>query len=241
MDDLPKLTELAHLMYSRYSGISPLPIPDRSNSGSSDSGNSGSDNLGSGNQGSGKKGLFGKVEEEIKGVITSNKGGVSGQKSAIRQSWRSFLSGNTPSLPVTGPCLVSEAEIEQHLGFTVTKTVVTTDDGKGEMQQSTCHFVNMQGHGKVRITFFLRTIGSVKRGWDIHSKSQGWTHVKGIGDDAYLHYGGNNLRKLEVGALLGNSTLDIYWEAFARSPMAPKPADTDKLIGLLKLAISRLN
>ncbi len=253
LDDLPKLTELARLMFNRYGGIEPLHISGRSHSGNSDPGK-----LDSGIPGSKRKGIFGKIQgglkalgeksvgsvkssgEKIKDVIAGNKGGVSGQKSSSLPSWRSFLGGNTPSLPGTGPCLVSEAEIEQHLGFAVKKVFENTDDGKTEQQYSRCHYMNMQGLGEVNITFYVRTMGSVKQGWDRQFKLYGWTRVNGIGDDAYSHYIESNPLKLEAGALLGNSSLTIEWKGNSRFPTAPKPVDTDKLIRLLKLAVSRL-
>ncbi|MDR4504241.1 MAG: hypothetical protein MRK01_05520 [Candidatus Scalindua sp.] len=249
LDDLPKLTELAHLMYSRYGGIEPLHIPGRSNSGISDSGNSGSREKGffeqieKGHKVLGEKGLAGVKSsgEKIRDVITSSQGGVSGQKSSSLPSWRSFMGGNTPSLANSGPCLVSETEIQQHLGFTVEKVYENTGDGTTEQQQSRCHFLNMQGLGEVKIIFYLRTSGSVKKGWDKKFKLYGWTRVKGIGDDAYSHYIESGQPELQAGALLGNSSLTIEWKGNSRFSTAPKPADTDKLIGLLKLAISRLN
>ncbi|MDR4497769.1 MAG: hypothetical protein MRK02_07615 [Candidatus Scalindua sp.] len=243
LDDLPKLTELARLMFNRYGGIEPLNIPGRSNSGTSDSKKKGfSEKIKEGLKVFGEKsvGVVKNSGERTKDAITSNQDGVSGPKTDTL-SWRSFLGGNTPSLPDTGPCLLSEDEILQHLGFMVKKVFESTDDGTTEQQQSMCHFTNMQGHGEVKITFYVRTMGSVRKGWDKKFKLYSWKRVEGIGDDAYSHYIESGQPELQAGALLGNSSLTINWKGNPRFPTVPKPADTGKLIGLLKLAISRLN
>ncbi len=251
-DDLPKLTKLARLMYSRYSGISSLHTPARSNPdisgpkiiGGVEKAEEGLKTLGEKSVGGisspKKKGFFEKAKEGLTALGKKTVGGASNPNPAS-VPLGSILGGNTPSLPGTGICLVSEAEIQQHLGITVTKMHENNASAKGEQQQSICDFVNMQGHGEVRITFYLRTRGSVKHSWDIRSKSQGWTHMKGIGDDAYSYYAESSRPQIHVGALLGNSSLTIKWKGNSQFPTAPKPGDTDKLVGLLKLAISRLN